>query len=204
MHCSSFFLLFSFSSFFFSAIDLYVNMSTIDCCIVEISAFIAVNKNSLIAMVKIMEFFEQGSLSYQITITQYKVLSVLFIKVLRKCKHCSSRSTHLEVFCKNGALRNFAKFTRKHLCQSLFFIKLKASDCNFIKKETLTQVLSCVFCEISQNTFSYKTPPMAASVPFHCFFNKESIIIFKTQKSKYFLFCLPQIQLKYSSFSPPF
>ena len=58
MHCSSFFLLFSFSSFFFSAIDLYVNMSTIDCCIVEISAFIAVNKNSLIAMVKIMEFFE--------------------------------------------------------------------------------------------------------------------------------------------------
>ena len=58
MHCSSFFLLFSFSSFFFSAIDLYVNMSTMDCCIVEISAFIAVNKNSLIAMVKIMEFFE--------------------------------------------------------------------------------------------------------------------------------------------------
>ena len=26
-----------------------------------------------------------------------------------------------EVFCKKGALRNFAKFTGKHLCQSLFF-----------------------------------------------------------------------------------
>ena len=28
-----------------------------------------------------------------------------------------------EVFCKNGVLRNIAKFTEKHLCQSLFFIK---------------------------------------------------------------------------------
>ena len=26
-----------------------------------------------------------------------------------------------EVFCKEGVLRNFAKFTRKHLCQHLFF-----------------------------------------------------------------------------------
>ena len=29
-----------------------------------------------------------------------------------------------DVFCKKGALRNFAKFTRKHLCQSLFFNKV--------------------------------------------------------------------------------
>ena len=26
--------------------------------------------------------------------------------------------------CKKGALRNFAKFTGKHLCQSLFFKKV--------------------------------------------------------------------------------
>ena len=26
-----------------------------------------------------------------------------------------------EVFCKKGVLRNFTKFTGKHLCQSLFF-----------------------------------------------------------------------------------
>ena len=31
-----------------------------------------------------------------------------------------------EVFCKKGVLRNFAKFTGKHLCQSLFLIKLQA------------------------------------------------------------------------------
>ena len=32
--------------------------------------------------------------------------------------------------------------------------------CNFIKKETLTQV----FSEIAKNTFSYRTTPVAASV----------------------------------------
>ena len=36
--------------------------------------------------------------------------------------------------------------------------------CNFIKKEALTQVFSCEFCEISKNTFSYRTPLVAASV----------------------------------------
>ena len=35
-----------------------------------------------------------------------------------------SRSSHPEVFCKNGVLRNVAKFTRKHLCQGLFFNKV--------------------------------------------------------------------------------
>ena len=34
------------------------------------------------------------------------------------------RSSRLEVFCKKGVLRNFAKFTGKHLCQSLIFNKV--------------------------------------------------------------------------------
>ena len=34
------------------------------------------------------------------------------------------RRSHLEVFCKKGVLKNFAKFTGKHLCQSLFFNKV--------------------------------------------------------------------------------
>ena len=52
-----------------------------------------------------------------------------------------------------------------HICQRVsFLIKLQAEACNFIKKETLTQVFSCEFCEISVNTFSYKTHPVAVSV----------------------------------------
>ena len=45
--------------------------------------------------------------------------------------------------------KRVTKFTGKHLSQSLFFNLV----CNFIKKESLAQVLSCKFCEISKNTF---------------------------------------------------
>ena len=63
-----------------------------------------------------------------------------------------SKNSRPEVFCRKGLLRNFAKFTGKHLCQSLF-----------IKKETLVQVLSCEFGEISKNTFFYRTPLVTVS-----------------------------------------
>ena len=52
------------------------------------------------------------------------------------------------MFCRKGFVRNLAKFVGKHLCQSLF----------------LAQVFSCEFCEISKNTFSYRTPLVPASV----------------------------------------
>ena len=58
----------------------------------------------------------------------------LFIeRPLYKCFLCNNhftlnRSSHPEVFCKNGVLKNFAKFTGKHLCQGLFLIKLQALD----------------------------------------------------------------------------
>ena len=45
-----------------------------------------------------------------------------------------------------------------------FLIKLQPYACNFIKKETLAQVFSCQFYEISKNTLCYKTPLVAASV----------------------------------------
>ena len=105
---------------------------------------------------------------------------------------CSHRSSRPEVFCKKGVPKNFAKFTGKHLCRSLFLTKLQAlglelywkvvlrnfakftwkhlcqslfvnKTCNFMKKETLVQAFSCEFCEISKNTFYYRTPLMAAS-----------------------------------------
>ena len=34
-----------------------------------------------------------------------------------------------------------------------FLINLQAKACNFIKKETLAQVFSCEYCEISKNNF---------------------------------------------------
>ena len=39
------------------------------------------------------------------------------------CLDCY-RGSRPEMFCRKGVLRNFAKFTEKHLCQSLFFNKV--------------------------------------------------------------------------------
>ena len=52
------------------------------------------------------------------------------------------------MFFKIGVLKNFA--TVKHLCWSLFLIKLK-------KEEAPRQVFSCEYCEIFKNSFLYRT-----------------------------------------------
>ena len=69
----------------------------------------------------------------------------------------SLRSSRPEVFRKKGALRNFTKFTGKHLCQRLFFNKVAGQTCNFIKKESLAQVFYCEFLKF------LRTPPVVAS-----------------------------------------
>ena len=59
------------------------------------------------------------------------------------------------VLWKKVVLKNFAKFTGKHLCHSLFLIKqtVACTLCSFIKKEALAQVFSCESWEIFKNTF---------------------------------------------------
>ena len=42
-----------------------------------------------------------------------------------------------QVFCKKGVLRNFAKFTGKHLCQSLFFNKVPSLRAATLLKKRL-------------------------------------------------------------------
>ena len=54
----------------------------------------------------------------------------------------------LEVFYKKGVLKNFAKFTEKHLRQSLFFNK----------------VAGLQFCEVSKNIFFHRASPVCAFV----------------------------------------
>ena len=41
---------------------------------------------------------------------------------------------------RKDVLRNFTKFTGKHLFWSIFFNKVAGQACNFIKKDTLAQV----------------------------------------------------------------
>ena len=55
-------------------------------------------------------------------------------------------------------LRNFGKFIGKHLRQSFYFNKVAGlSPATLLKKKLLW------FCEISKNTFFYRTPLLAAS-----------------------------------------
>ena len=70
-------------------------------------------------------------------------------KICKIHRKAPVRSSRPEVFCRKSVLRNFAKFTRKHLCQSLFFNKVVG-----LRKKTLAQVFSCKFCEISRNIIS--------------------------------------------------
>ena len=68
------------------------------------------------------------------------------------------RSSRPEVFSKKRVHKNFAKFTGKHLCQGLFFNKAAG-----LRPATLAQVFSCECCQISKNTFFYRTTLVAAS-----------------------------------------
>ena len=54
---------------------------------------------------------------------------------------------------KKGALRNFAKFTGKHLCQRLFFNKVAGR-----RTWNLCHRFSCEFCEICENIYFNRTP----------------------------------------------
>ena len=75
-------------------------------------------------------------------------LGLRFIS-FEKCLNliCSnSKSSPQKCSVRKVVLRNFTKFTGKHLCQSLFFNKVD-------EKENLAQVFSCEYCEICKNTF---------------------------------------------------
>ena len=63
------------------------------------------------------------------------------------------RTGRPEVLCKKIVFKNFAIFTGKHLCWSLFLIKLQTSGLQLYQKEIPTQVFSCEICELFKNTY---------------------------------------------------
>ena len=57
------------------------------------------------------------------------------------------------------------------------WISTRPQACNFIKKETVTQMFSRIFCEIFKNTYFYRTPLVAASVVSPVNLNSLQVII---------------------------
>ena len=88
-----------------------------------------------------------------------------------KCNRTYSRSSGLEVFCKNGALRNFAKFTGKHLCQSLIFNKV-AGGASLTTHNTTG---GCFWCSFFIMFFFY-----CLFFPFVIMFNVIMLLLGKT------------------------
>ena len=68
------------------------------------------------------------------------------------------RSSRLEVFCKKGVLRNFEKFTGKHLCQSLFFNKVACyRPATLLKKRFWNRCFPVNFAKFLRTPFLQNT-----------------------------------------------
>ena len=74
------------------------------------------------------------------------------------------KSSLPEVFCKKLFWKILQNSPENICARVSFLIKLQASACNFIKKETLAQVFSCEFYEISRNSFFYRSALVNTSV----------------------------------------
>ena len=68
------------------------------------------------------------------------------------------RSSHQSCFIIKGVLRNFAKFTGKHLCQSLFFNKVAGlSPATLLRKRLCQKFLPVTFAKFLRTTFLQNT-----------------------------------------------
>ena len=81
-----------------------------------------------------------------------------------------------EMFYKKSLLKNFAKFTGKHLNQNLFFDKGLQF---FKKKKALAQVFSCEHCKISKSSSFTEHLRTTASVWMRATFTKEELLLTK-------------------------
>ena len=67
---------------------------------------------------------------------------ILFLIKKRHLQYLIFRSSRSQMFFKIGVLKNFANFTVKHLCWSIFFIKLQAwMAATLLKRDSNTGVI---------------------------------------------------------------
>ena len=95
------------------------------------------------------------------------------------------RSSRLEVFCRKGVLRNFEKFTGKHLCQCLLFNKVAGL-------RTVTLLKQRFWCRCFPANFSkfLKTPSITEQLQWLLLKTPVNQLIFREE--------LIDLQLNYS------
>ena len=86
-------------------------------------------------------------------LTSIWIASILCILKFRELCH-STESTHPEMFCEKGVLKNFAKFTGKHLCQTFSFSKVAVlTPATLFKKKLLHRCFPVNFAKFLRTPF---------------------------------------------------
>ena len=107
----------------------------------------------------------QQHLFYRTLITSY-FRPVNIAKFLRTAfLWDTTTSSRFQMFFKISVLKSFAIFSKMHLCWSVFLNNLQAEGLQLYLKKSPTQVFFCEVCEIFENTFFYRTPPVTAAAP---------------------------------------
>ena len=143
-----------------------------------------------------------GKWLHQLSSSEKKSVLHLFICCWRKGKSIlvfvwfigkSSRSSHLRCSVKNsvkkGVPRNFAKFTEKHLCQSLFFNKVTdLRPAALLKKKLWHSCFSVNFAKFLRIPFLQSTSGrlLWRVLDIKFTFLKSLIFLFYTQASAIF------------------
>ena len=104
--------------------------------------FSASSTNNLLVFIVLLGFLCPWHISF-VSINLWNICEI----------KCTCRSSHRR--CSVKKLYDFAIFTGKHLCWSLFLIKLWPEYLHFVKKrlQHRYQVFSCKCCEIFNNTY---------------------------------------------------
>ena len=88
----------------------------------------------------------------------YLYLNQAILKLNHTGLYISIHKHPPEVFCKKGALKNFAKFTGKHLCQSLFFDKVHGpKPATLLKKRLWLRCFPVNFAKFSRTPLLQNT-----------------------------------------------
>ena len=101
----------------------------------------------------------------------------------------SIRSSRPGVFFKKGVLRNFAKFTGKHLYQSLFFNKLEGiKSASSLKKRLWRSGFPVDFANILRTPFLQNSSArlLPANAVYESFFDLSALNSEKTKSAKHF------------------
>ena len=106
---------------------------------------------------------------------------------------CSVKKLSLEI----------SQISQENACARIsFLIKLQAKTCNFIRKETQTQMFSCEFCKNFKNTFFHRTHYDVVLLfllltlnIFYTFFSRVSVVDFEQLNVSWFVWTIKDLFL---------